>query len=232
METEVKKQTVLGTSIINHNVRQKLGLSVSEYVMLSFLQEVYEDGIGLSEYVCWGSLGVSMETVNFGIEHLRKKNLIEATKFDGMWKPVESWYKAHKEKGFEFGLFWQPITIGSDMIQWRDSPKGSTKQKLSSRLREVPIEQLIYSKLRYFFSKWESKSFDYVMGSLVFLGPDKHYSIRYTLKPDTEQKLGEYIRQYYGSEGIINLMTFLTAQQQEMVVKKPIINDDYFNDNE
>ena len=49
-ETAIKKPTISGTSIINHNIRQKLGLTVSEYVMLSFIQELFEDGIGIDEF--------------------------------------------------------------------------------------------------------------------------------------------------------------------------------------
>jgi hypothetical protein len=224
-----KKQIVRGSSLINHNVRQKLGLSVSEYVLLQFIQDMYEDGMGISEFAMWTMLGISQEMFGSGLMLLQSKNLVVGS--ESTLRPYPQWDKAHKEKGFEFGLFWQPVTIEGDVIEWRNSSKTSAKWKMGEVLKAVPIEYLIYSKLRYFFSKWESKSFDYVMGAPVFLGPDKHYNTRYSLKQNSESLLASHIYQFYGGSGTINLVSFL-GDRVQAVQKVPVINSDYFNDNE
>ena len=127
-------------------------------------------------------------------------------------------------------MFWKPVTIEGETVEWRNSSKDAAKKKMVEVLKEVPIEYLIYSKLRYFFSKWETKSFDYVMGASVFLGPDKHYNIRYSLKQNSEIALSSHIKEFYGESGIINLVSFLVGKV-EATPKIPVINSDYFDDN-
>ena len=92
-----KKQIVRGSSLINHNVRQKLGLSVSEYVLLQFIQGMYEDGMGISEFAIWTMLGITPEMFNAGLLVLQSKELVSGSEVT--LRPYSQWDKAHRKKG-------------------------------------------------------------------------------------------------------------------------------------
>lgn len=193
----MEKITVTGSSIINHNARNKLGVSVNDYVLLQFFAEHYSDGIVYSEHSCMAMLGIKREIIEEGRKGLvERKSLMWDVK-KALWRPIDEWYVVHKEKGYEFGLYWQPVIIESEIITWRNSSKEATKKKMIQCLKECPIEQLIYSKLRYFIMKLESNSLDYVMGAEPFIGPDKHFRTHWTLKPDGEDLLLSTCRKYY-----------------------------------
>lgn len=224
-EEENKKIVVVGHSVINHNVRHKLGLTVSEYVLLQYLQDLLEDGMVPDEYNAMSMLGESVLKVVTGMDFLLKKKLL-IPKGDGgkiEYDIYPEWYKAHKEKGFEFALFWQPISLCGETIEWRNSSKESVRKKFVQVLKICPIEQLVYTKLRYFFSKFESKSLDYVMMAETFLGPSKHYMVNYRLKPETETLLASYIYENYGEGSQLDL----TGMVPKGSVQPRIINQEF-----
>lgn len=192
------KITIIGSSIINHNARSKLGLSVNEYVILQFMAGLVEDGMEISEHSCMATLGIEMKTVMHIVEGLQLKGYLGNETDSGMYYPYEDWWKVHKEKGFEFSLFYAPLKIEDTYLKWRNSNATATKKKFGPVLKESPIEQIIYSKLRYLIGKWETNSLDFIMGAERFLGPDKHWTTHWALKSVGETMLSEIIaRDYY-----------------------------------
>ena len=206
METEKEKSKipVIGSSLINHNVRTKLKLTVSEYVMLQFFESLFTDAFVPDEHVCMSALGATLKEVEAARSYLTEKGYLQ----DGVI-PYNEWFKAHKEKGFEFALFYQPVVIQDTQISWRNSSKEGAKRKLPQVLKATTIERIIYSKLRYFISRKESKSLDYMMLAETYLGPDKHYMIDYALKPENEALLADYILNFYNENCQVNLMGFV-----------------------
>jgi hypothetical protein len=192
------KITVIGSSIINHNARSKLGISVNEYVILQFMAGLVEDGMEISEHACISTLGLEMKSVMHIVESLQEKGRLGNETDSGMYYPYEDWWKAHKEKGFEFSLFYAPLKIDDVCLSWRNSNTTATKKKFIPVLKESPIELIIYSKLRYLIGKWETNSLDFIMGAERFLGPDKHWTTKWQLKTIGEEILSEIIaRDYY-----------------------------------
>lgn len=218
-----KKPTVTGHSAINHNVRVKLGITSSEYILLQYLQMLLEDGMVPDEHNAWTMLGQTMNTIDLGIKFLKDHGRI--TEDQGRIIIYPEWYKAHKEKGFEFSLFWKPVIIGSDTVSWRQgSSKEGTRKKFAPILKVIPIEQLIWNKLRYFFYKWESKSTDYIMLAETWLGPDRHYLATFGLKPDTQVMFEQMIRLEYGEGSQLDLTGMLPEIRREK--QKPVQHPD------
>jgi hypothetical protein len=230
-EKENKKITVVGHSVINHNVRHKLELNVSEYVLLQYLQTLLEDGMKPDEHNSMSMIGSDLQHVKLGIRFLADRGRVllssgpieprDILEYDIAIYP--EWYKAHKEKGFEFALFWKPVPIGNDLVSWRQgSSKEGAKKKLVPVLKSMPIEQLIWNKLMYFYFKWETGSTDYLMMAETWLGPDKHYLTLYKLKPDTQTMFDSMINAEYGEGSQLDLRGLLSQGS----VQTPVPQDD------
>lgn len=218
------KITIIGSSIINHNARSKLGLSVNEYVILQFMAGLVEDGMEISEHSCMAALGLEIKTVMHMVESLQLKGYLGTKTDSEMYYPYEDWWKVHKEKGFEFALFYAPLKIEDTYLKWRNSNATATKKKFGPVLKESPIEQIIYSKLRYFIGKWETNSLDYIMGAERFLGPDKHWTTQWALKPVGETMLDEIIaRDYFpGSQLDLTRLGGIVSRIAEETTKQTI----------
>ena len=199
---------IKGTSIINHNARSKLKLGIAEYIVMQFLQKAYEDGMAINESSCMYDLGHSMESINLVIDSLNKKNMITQDS-NGIYIPNVIWGKIHGMKDIEFGIFWQPVDIGGEKLQWRNCSRVAAKRKIKIALKEKPIDFLIYSKLRYFMGKFQSKSFDWLMNAETFLGPDKHYNTHYVLNKSSEKILNKIISDYYSGDESIDLSEYI-----------------------
>lgn len=202
------KITIIGSSIINHNARHKLGISVNEYVILQFMAGLVEDGMEISEHSCMATLGIEMKTVMHLVEGLQLKGRLGNETDSGMYYPYEDWWKAHKEKGFEFALYYAPLRIEDTILKWRNSNPTATKKPFANALKESPIEQIMYTKLRYLISKWETNSLDWIMGADAFLGKGRHWTTHWQLKPIGEAMLDEIIVRDHGTESKLNLVKF------------------------
>ena len=226
------KITIIGSSIINHNARSKLGLSVNEYVILQFMAGLVEDGMGISEHSCMATLGLEIKTVMHMVESLQLKGCLSDKTDSGMYYPYEDWWKVHKEKGFEFALFYAPLKIEDTYLRWRNSNATATKKKFGPVLKETPIEQIIYAKLRYLIGKWETNSLDYIMGAERFLGPDKHWTTHWALKPVGETMLDEIIARYYfpGSQLDLTRLGGIVPRIAEETTKQTLKEIDWNND--
>lgn len=164
-----------------------------------------EDGMEISEHSCMATLGIEMKTVIHIVEGLQLKGYLGTETDSGMYYPYEDWWKAHKEKGFEFALFYAPLKIEDMYLKWRNSNAIATKKKFGPVLKETPIEQIIYSKLRYLIGKWETMSLDYIMGAERFLGPDRHWTTHWQLRSVGESMLSEIIAKDYYPESALDL---------------------------
>jgi hypothetical protein len=156
-----------------------------------------EDGMEISEHSCMATLGLEVKTVMHMVESLQLKGYLGNETDSGMYYPYEDWWKVHKEKGFEFALFYAPLKIEDTYLKWRNSNAVATKKKFGPVLKESPIEQIIYSKLRYLIGKWETNSLDYIMGAERFLGSDRHWTTEWALKSAGEIMLSEIIAKDY-----------------------------------
>lgn len=214
------KITIIGSSIINHNARSKLGLSVNEYVILQFMAGLVEDGMEISEHSCMATLGIELKTVMHLVEGLQLKGYLGTEIDSGMYYPYEDWWKAHKEKGFEFALFYAPLLIDGTYLRWRNSNPTATKKPFANALKESPIELIVYSKLRYLISKWETNSLDWIMGADAFLGKGRHWTTHWQLKPIGQAMLNEIIIQDYAIGSALDLTKLHSESGDEWKVVK------------
>lgn len=221
---------IKGTSIINHNARSKLGLGIAEYVVMQFLQKAYEDGMKINESSSMYNLGYPLISIERVMGSLIDKNMIASTN-NGIITPAAIWGKTHGMKDVEFGIFWQPVEINEEKLQWRNCSKIAAKKKLKSSLKEKSIDFIIYSKLRYFMTKFQSKSFDWLMNAETFLGPDKHYDTYYTLNETSEDILNKLIVDHYSSDESIDLSQYITVKSSSDNSGKLVnANSGFFDD--
>lgn len=225
---ENKKLTISGSTTILHKLRVKLGLNMSEYVVMRYCSDLFTDKVKITAENCIVKIGVDLAQVMKVIDVLLEKKML-TKRSENYYEPCKEWFITHREKGFEFGLFYQPIVINQTKISWRSSSKESAMKKLTLAMAGTSIEAIIYSKLRYFISKYESNSLDFVMGAERFVGPERNYETIWNLREEGENLLREHILEYYNANSQLDLTQLLPeVDPDEPDEPKSIIQDQEF----
>lgn len=214
---------ILGVSNIRHSVRKKLQLSLSEYVILDYLQICAEDQQPPTDTNAQSLLGESLASIQPVFARLEEKKLLE--NINGKLVPTNKWTQNFKFKQKDFLHYWSPVMIEGKEIRWRSgSSKEAIKRRIKDVVKEVELEFLIYQKLRYFVRQFSSGGIDYIMGPEKFIGRDKFYNAEYRLNEEQEDLLHSIINENFAenvgnSQFHLDLRKFLKPKERKVPVK-------------
>jgi hypothetical protein len=221
--------TIIGQSVINHNVRVKLGLSVGDYVVLQYYAQLFDEKTPSTDHLGIVRIGVSHIPLMVMTNKLYEESKLILNTDTGIHRPYDDWYTFHKEKASEFDAFYKAEIIEGVKVGWRNPNTEASKKKLTLALKKTPIEQILYAKLRYFIGKMETNSFDYIMAAERFVGPDAHYNTQWGLKAWGEGILKKHIIKNYGAVSEFDLTPMLPRVPEVPVIDpNRVTPDDFF----
>lgn len=170
MKKIVGKNTLRNT-MINHNIRIVLGISMEMYAFLDAIEKIIANNEIVSYESIEGRIGLERDkTISLFIEALRE-DFIEPTKKKSKFELSENWYSSFNPEENEFNEFWAPITVivhgQKKKISWTGSKYDARTKFLKIRKIET-FEYLMGQKEDYFnviaHSDWRR-----IMGCSVFL---------------------------------------------------------------
>ena len=172
-------QPVTGTSIINHQARVKLGLTMEEYAVMEYIEKCSRDSIPVSYTALYEKTGIEHDDAKVLFVDLWERNFIEVTQNLSMYKPTSKWHEGFSTIKNEFEEFWTSkhfVTVnGKKCISWCGSKQDAINKFAKARKIES-FEYLINQKNLY-FKMIASSDFRQVMGCSVFLNTEtKRYS--------------------------------------------------------
>jgi len=157
---------ITGTSLINHKMRVKLNLTIAEYAVMVYSENVEINKKLISSETVWSALGVSFELFIKIREMLVEKGFLEK----GTKKILPKWKDAFGNTEEYFELFWAAIVIADSRYTWPGS-KADAKKKFLVALKDKGFDYLMRQK-KYYFTVIHESTFDRaVMGCPVFLSP-------------------------------------------------------------
>lgn len=172
--------SISGHTTINHNIRVKLGMNCSEYVMMDFIQEQKNKGIIPDVSDCWRKTGFKEEEQTHLIKNLIMKNFIEVSKKDpNDFEIREKWKNAFKSIDDEFEIFWHELNPEKHKFEvcWTGS-KPLAKSNFLKVRKKYAFDFLLKQRSEYFeFLKacHETGFPRQKMMCTVFLGPQERF---------------------------------------------------------
>lgn len=173
------KQSALGNTTINHNVRVDLCISNDMYVFLDCIESIIRNG-GIVDYDAIESrIGTSREETIMLFNMAIRDEYIEHTKTVAKFKLSETWKSAFKPEENEFDEFWNPMVFVVEgqkkRVSWTGS-KYDARTKFLKVRKEESFDYLMKQKEKYFkviaYSDWRR-----IMGCSVFLNKEtKRYA--------------------------------------------------------
>lgn len=162
---------IIGSTIINHEVRCKLELSNDQYVMMDFFEKFCKDSKQISYIQIYEHIGMDKEFAKLIISTLFHKSLLETYNGINALRPSALWYNAFGDIKNEFDVFWASldITVNGQKkhIGWTGS-KQDALAKFTKARKEESFEFLIKQKHDY-FQMIAKSTYRQVMGCSVFL---------------------------------------------------------------
>jgi hypothetical protein len=139
------------TTIIRHDVRHKASLTISEYVVLAFLDDMKESSLPINDATCEGSIHVSQSTVRGVIADLMRKGYV-ITSARGIPDIVttEKWSSLFTIDQSFVTKFLQPIEINDKRVIWGPSSRRKVEDLIKKMPHKVSITEILDGKIRYF----------------------------------------------------------------------------------
>lgn len=175
----VSIRPVTGTSIVNHQIRVKLNLSLEEYVIMEYIEKCARDVIGINYPSIYEKTGIEHDDAKELFVTLWTKGFIETTQSVSKFKPTSKWFSALSSIKNEFEEFWMSMHIktanGKKNISWTGSKQDALNK--FTKARKIESFEYLMAQKELYFKMIASSDFRKVMGCSVFLNVDtKRYS--------------------------------------------------------
>ena len=165
---------VIGTTMILHKPRTKLGLTLGEYTVAKLIEYCETNNKELTGERAFLHIGIETEDLVEYIDSLINQGIARWNEGDLHPILLLKWHKIHSEAISEqFDRFWEK-EYG---IRWGGS-KAQARQKFDILMKEIDFAYIMAQKRAYFmFLCLPENDWRHVMGGAVFLGKtDKRYS--------------------------------------------------------
>ena len=173
------KQSALGNTTINHNVRVALCISNDMYVFLDAIEKIIQNGSPVDYEAIERRVGIPRkETINL-FNLAIEEGYIEYTQSVTKVRLDKKWKEAFRPEDSEFDAFWLPMDFlvegEKKRVSWTGS-KYDARTKFLKVRKEESFEYLMEQKEKYFrviaHSDWRR-----IMGCSVFLNKEtKRYA--------------------------------------------------------
>lgn len=181
------------STIIRHDIRAKARLTLSEYVVLAFLDDLKEANLPLNETISEKSIHVSLYNVMTVIELLEQKEFVIAVKESPyQYKTTDKWKALF---GFDpdfMTTFLQPVEVAETKIAWATYNRKEVETKLKGMPKKISKAEILDGKIRYFcylrFLDWDRRA----MAAEAFIGPKEHWKSEWWI--DSPDYMMEYKR--------------------------------------
>lgn len=173
--------SIVGFSTINHNIRVKLGLNCSEYVIIDYIHSRNTAGKVTDIDNCFIKTGFKKEEQSRLLESLMKKGfIIPPMDGDQAFKITSKWTSAlssiDKEFEKEFWVMFNPDTMKQEVC-WPGSK--STAKKNYAGVRKGYTFDFLMSQRNHYFAYLETcHKYGFArqkMMASVFLGPQERF---------------------------------------------------------
>ena len=174
------------TTLILHSVREKSKLTLSEYVVLDFLDGLKENSLPLNEAMCNSCIAVDLNVVKIICEELKTKGFLEVAepKKPFLYNTTDKWKSLFELTSKEVVALMQPISVNNKRMTWGPSSIKKTEQLMKVLIKKTAFEDILDGKIRYFcylaFLDWERQP----MASEVFIGPKQSFGTSWWLDTD------------------------------------------------
>jgi hypothetical protein len=163
------------TTLIRHDIRSDAYLTSTEYVILSFLDDLKEAGLPLNEKLCEETIHYRFKDILTSISILIENKFIVEQLGVIKYITTDKWKNLFKFDETLVTTFLQPIDIADKKMAWGPSNKRNVTDLLSKMPKKVPFSEILDGKIRYFcylrFLDWDRRA----VAAEVFIGPKEHW---------------------------------------------------------
>ena len=210
---------ITGVTNIKHSIRKKLELTLSEYVVLDYLQRCAEDNMPPDKDNCISLIGEPLDITMMIANKLKEKGFVAM--INDIPVPTSKWTMMFGFRESDFRHFWQPVMIEDDEVRWRPGgSKENTRDKLKIALKECSIEQIIVQKIRYFVRQYTQNGLDFIMMAQRFVGRDKYFKSDYPITREIFPVFHQTVVRYeelWSDDMAIHLQDLYTDEEKEFL---------------
>jgi hypothetical protein len=109
-------RVVVGSTTIQHNLRAKLKLSMTEYVLLDFIHQWHlkkKEPITFGDY--WRATGVKSRLLSVKFQRLKDKGMLFKDDTDGKVKTTDLW-NSNFNSSEQFETLWKLLNVGNKQV--------------------------------------------------------------------------------------------------------------------